>query len=82
MWKNDSSALTECPGSIPSPAHARKRERGRERESERERESRGLRVDDGVYYELRGRGGKRVAGDGEMPAPDSLIAAAQLCVPL
>jgi len=28
------------------------------------------------------RGGGGVEGDGEMPAPDSLIAAAQLCVPL
>lgn len=39
--------------------------------------------EDGVCYEPRRR--EEAEGDGErreMPAPDSLIAAAQLCVPL
>lgn len=40
------------------------------------------RVDDGVYYYERAGYGREGEGDGEMPAPDSLIAAAQLCVPL
>lgn len=40
------------------------------------------RVDDGMYYYERAGYGREGEGDGEMPAPDSLIAAAQLCVPL
>lgn len=46
-------------------------------------------MNDGVYYERAagetgadGGGGGKGGEDGEMPAPDSLIAAAQLCVPL
>lgn len=73
VWKNDSSVLTECPcfcpplGPLWSPYGG------------------GFEGVGGGWLPLRGW---RNAGDGgaregdEMPAPDSLIAAAQLCVPL
>lgn len=73
VWKNDSSVLTECPCFCLPLQSPLKPLRG------------WLRVDCGGWLPPRGWRNAGVGGvreGDEMPAPDSLIAAAQLCVPL